>query len=402
VLVIEMRVDRRGVAFMRIKRSMLLIGLLILPFVAPLMRAAEVRLAWDAPTDAAGSPVKDLAGFLVYYGTESGIYTGMVDVGMETTAVLQELDPRMTYYIAVKSYDRSGIRSAATEELSWAFDANASGLPAESEIMSPSGGHNVTNRRPAFTWTAMAGATWYQLHIHRNGATYQMPWVQGATAWTPPSDLSAGRYSWWVRAWGPVIGYGSWSPRADFTVAAMVPGVIAQIGSSDVQGGGNPVFRWTKDSRATWYRLWVSHPGGGAWHDKWYAMSGTGEGSVTVNGHPGGSSTWWIQGWGADGTGPWAGPMAFSTPDPAPAMPTMIGPLGTTTSPVTFQYASARATWFRIYVSRSGTVVLDKWTESATLHTGVLGRGTYSWWVAGWNAVSGKTVWSEQGTFTIP
>jgi len=119
---------------MRTKRSVLFIGLLILPVFALLMPAAEVRLAWEAPASADGGPVEDLAGFLVCYGTESGNYASVVDVGMEMTAALQDLDPHTTYYIAVKSYDRSGIQSTASDELSWVFDANANGLPDEWEM----------------------------------------------------------------------------------------------------------------------------------------------------------------------------------------------------------------------------------------------------------------------------
>lgn len=119
---------------MNVRRSVLFAGLLILPLIPSLTLAAEVRLAWEAPVNADGGPAEDLAGFLVCYGTESGNYTEAVDVGMETTTALQELDPHRTYYIAVKSYDRSGIRSAACEELSWAFDANANGLPDEWEV----------------------------------------------------------------------------------------------------------------------------------------------------------------------------------------------------------------------------------------------------------------------------
>ena len=83
-------------------------------------------------------------------------------------------------------------------------------------------------------------------------------------------------------------------------------------------------------------------------------------------------------------------------------MPTLVSPVGATTSPVMLEYESARAEWFRVYVVRGGTVVLDRWTEDTTFDLGDRPSGNYSWWVAAWNAASGRTVWSGRGDFSIP
>ncbi len=41
-----------------------------------------INLSWDAPTiNSDGSPLTDLAGYKVYYGTSSYIYTHSVDIG---------------------------------------------------------------------------------------------------------------------------------------------------------------------------------------------------------------------------------------------------------------------------------------------------------------------------------
>ncbi len=261
----------------------------------------------------------------------------------------------------------------------------------------------VTDTRcPVFAWPAVAGATWYQLWISRNGKTHATPWVEGAATWTPPSGLPGGNYTWWVRGWGPRAGYFAWSLRMDFSMAFSVPASIGQIAPAGVQDGNSLTFLWNRDANATWYQLWVSHPRGGGWVDQWHSMSGMGEGTVTINGHPGGESSWWLRGWGPDGMGPWTGPLAFSTPDPGPAKPVLIAPSGLVGSPVTFEYESARAQWFRIYVSRGGTAVIDRWTTSATFDGGTLRGGSYSWWVGGWNGVTDRVVWSDRGEFAIP
>lgn len=269
--------------------------------------------------------------------------------------------------------------------------------------MSPSGGELVEERRPEFSWPSTTGATWYLVWLERNGAKALEQWVQGITLWTPPTDLPAGSYRWWVRPWGTAIGgYGAWSSTAAFTILARVPDAVAQIAPTGAQASSALTYRWTKDSNATWYRLWVGRTGAGTFLDRWHAASGEGEGSLVVSNHPQGSFTWWIRGWGPDGEGPWSGPMSFSTPDPGPAKPTLSAPLGTASSPVTFSYASARAEWFRVYVQRGSTLVADVWTQSASHYAGTLPSGAYSWWIGAWNSATRTTVWSDRGDFSIP
>ena len=47
--------------------------------------AAQIKLAWDANTES------DVAGYKVYYGTNSKSYEGSVDVGNVTTYTLRVL-----------------------------------------------------------------------------------------------------------------------------------------------------------------------------------------------------------------------------------------------------------------------------------------------------------------------
>ncbi len=256
-------------------------------------------------------------------------------------------------------------------------------------------------RRPLLRWDAPGPeAAWFQVHLNRDGRTHLSQWVERATQWTPSADLPAGRYDWWVRGWN-VDGFSPWSgPVSAFNIAAMRPEAIEQLGPAGPQPGNDVTFQWLSDERATWYRVWVRRPGGGIWHDQWVASPTT---AVVVSGHPGGESDWWLLGWGPDGLGPWSGPMFFETPDPSPAVPTLVAPLGVTTSPVTLEYASERGEWFRVYVQRGSTRVFDDWSQATTLDLdlGPQPAGRYAWWVGAWNQVSGRTVWSERGEFTV-
>jgi Bacterial Ig-like domain (group 2) len=78
----------------------------------------SATLAWDAPTTYEdGTPVTDLAGFKIYYGTSSGNYTSIIDVGNITTYVINTLASG-TYYFAVTAYYTSGNQSGYSNEAS--------------------------------------------------------------------------------------------------------------------------------------------------------------------------------------------------------------------------------------------------------------------------------------------
>jgi len=67
----------------------------------------KISLAWDAPTNVDGSPLTDLAGYLVCYGTSPGSYTQKIYVGNVTTYTLTSLTGGQMYYIAVTAIDTS-------------------------------------------------------------------------------------------------------------------------------------------------------------------------------------------------------------------------------------------------------------------------------------------------------
>jgi hypothetical protein len=76
-------------------------------------------LTWKAPTsNADGSQLTDLSGFLVYYGTASRNYMNSVDVGTSTSYSINLNAPGATYYFAVKAYDAYGNLSDFSNEIS--------------------------------------------------------------------------------------------------------------------------------------------------------------------------------------------------------------------------------------------------------------------------------------------
>jgi hypothetical protein len=78
----------------------------------------SIALAWDAATTYSdGSPITDLAGYKLYYGTTAGSYTSSVDVGNVTTYTLTQL-PAGTYYVVVTVRNTSGSESPHSNQVS--------------------------------------------------------------------------------------------------------------------------------------------------------------------------------------------------------------------------------------------------------------------------------------------
>ncbi len=75
-------------------------------------------LSWDAPTkNEDGTPLEDLAGYIVYYGTESSNYDVSYDVKNTTTYKVDNLTEERTYYFVITAYDTSGNESKYSEEI---------------------------------------------------------------------------------------------------------------------------------------------------------------------------------------------------------------------------------------------------------------------------------------------
>ena len=90
--------------------------------------AKEVTLEWDANTE------PNIGGYVVHYGTQSGIYEHSLDVGNFTSAVISGLDPDTEYFFAVSAYSLDGLSSALSNEVTTAL------VPSSSFITGGGGG----------------------------------------------------------------------------------------------------------------------------------------------------------------------------------------------------------------------------------------------------------------------
>lgn len=80
--------------------------------------SGSATLSWTPPTlNTDGSPLTDLAGFRIYYGTASRQYSATVTIPGKTitSAVIESLAPA-TWYFAVRAYNTSGVESDYSTE----------------------------------------------------------------------------------------------------------------------------------------------------------------------------------------------------------------------------------------------------------------------------------------------
>jgi len=98
-------------------------GLLIcMAFIMFVRAQANVKLAWNP------SPDPIVAGFNIYYGGASGVYTNKTSVGTATNLTISNLVIGTTYYFAETTYSAAGAESALSSEVSYTVPTPASGL----------------------------------------------------------------------------------------------------------------------------------------------------------------------------------------------------------------------------------------------------------------------------------
>jgi hypothetical protein len=72
--------------------------------------AATLTVAWDA------SPGSEI-GYILYWGTQAGVYTNALNVGTPTQAIVTGLAPATTYHFTVRAYNSAAMVSQPSSEL---------------------------------------------------------------------------------------------------------------------------------------------------------------------------------------------------------------------------------------------------------------------------------------------
>jgi hypothetical protein len=85
---------------------------------------SSITLGWTPPTqNSNGTPLTNLAGYKIYYGTTSQDYSQNIKLANASLSryVVSDL-PAGTYYFAITAYNTQGIESPVSGEVSAAFD----------------------------------------------------------------------------------------------------------------------------------------------------------------------------------------------------------------------------------------------------------------------------------------
>jgi hypothetical protein len=134
-----------------------------------------VLLSWDA------SPDPSVVGYNVYYGTGSGNYTNIVNVGGASFTTIPGIVEGKTYYFAVTAFDLFGQESVFSNEV------NYTGViqPAVVSI-------SVVNGVVSLTGTGSTGHV-YEIQATTNFVLWQVIGIQtagasGTFSFTPPAE----------------------------------------------------------------------------------------------------------------------------------------------------------------------------------------------------------------------
>jgi hypothetical protein len=101
----------------------------VLCWASQLHAAQNVTLKWDP------DPASNLAGYRLYYGTSSGVYTQEINVGNTTATLVSNLTEGRTYFFAVTAYN-SAAESLPSNEVSYTVPVSVTASKATSAAVS--------------------------------------------------------------------------------------------------------------------------------------------------------------------------------------------------------------------------------------------------------------------------
>lgn len=196
--------------------------------------AGQVVLTWDpTTTNTDGTPLTDLAGFKIYYGTSSGAYGASQDVGtIPTSYTVANLPENVMYYFAVTAYNATGNESAFSNEV---FKVIPDATPPVISVVTTA---SLTSMGATLTWTTDEAST--------SQVEYGSPLVYGSsttldnTPVTSHSVTLSGLSAWTTYHFRVKSqdAAGNLQTSADFTFGTLAPpDMTSPTGTISINGG---------------------------------------------------------------------------------------------------------------------------------------------------------------------
>jgi fibronectin type 3 domain-containing protein len=147
-------------------RSILFLIVAFIAFFPVQGFAASLRVSWNANGET------DLAGYKLYYGTQSNTYGQPIVVGSATTYTLNNVQNGSTYYVAVSAYDSAGNESTRSTEQN-AYIPVADTTPPTGSVSINAGAARTTSRTVTLSLNASdTGGTVTGMRFSNDGTTF--------------------------------------------------------------------------------------------------------------------------------------------------------------------------------------------------------------------------------------
>jgi len=202
-------------------------------------QAAQITLAWDKNAE------ENVVGYNVYYGTYSGNYDFVLDVGNVTSVTLADLSEGFTYYFAVTAYDDSNPSLESTYSNEVSKNTCTYSLSPTNTNFDASGGTGSVSvtTHSGCTWSASSSASWLTITSGSSGTgngtiNYSVSANTTADARTASSTFAKNVFA--VTQSGAVT--------HTINASAGTGGTISPNGSVTVAHGANQTFTITPNT----------------------------------------------------------------------------------------------------------------------------------------------------------